>query len=226
MLAFALAAVMSTLPPVDAYRDAVREIESRKPKVTVEQVFVAALAAGEALERGDFLEKLSDEEYDALVRSLPGMTINRYEIVFARPDLEFFQRAVDRHGRRVDRDFFRNYAATFPDGIVPVYVEQQTDVTGCTLFGKGHIVERYAGWLRFRADHADAYKDTVRAQIARIEAEITGSDCACGPEAEVVREFEEFAREFPRSPATPRVLARIEELRESRSRIRFGCVSG
>ena len=220
----------SSMPPVRAYLSALERLQSGQAPPSVERTFRAAMAVDAALlrKKGDstLLESLSDAEYEALTKALPGIILNREEVVIAEPDPIFFQALARKYGKPADVEFFRNYLATLPNGVFKSYVEQQTDYSGCTAFGKGELVRRYAGWLAYRSSYPHAYLNQVTEQLTAIEAEVSESTCACGSRDEVLRELRQFAARFPASPVIKSVLRRIREVQKSASPIRFNCVSG
>ena len=169
---------------------------------------------------------MTPDELNAFHRSLPGIILNQEEVLLAQPDPPFFLALARAHGRPSDVRFFEAYAATLPDGVWPSYLEQQTDVTGCTKFGAGELVARYSGWLRFRRTYPRAYRDAVSEELEKIETEVGESTCACSTPADTLRELQQFAARFPRSRVIAKVRLRIRELRVNRSNIRFECMSG
>lgn len=220
----------ASMPQVRAYLSTLRRLQSGRATPSVEETFSAAMAVDEALlqKKGDgsLLESLPDAEYEALTKALPGIILNREEVVIAEPDPSFFQALAKKYGKPADIEFFRNYLATLPNGVFKSYVEQQTDYSGCTAFGKGELVRRYAGWLAYRSSYPQAYLNQVTEQLTAIEAEVTEGTCACGSRDEVLRELRQFADRFPASPVIMNLLKRIREIQESASPIRFNCVSG
>lgn len=218
------------LPEVQAYRSTLDNLESGEPGATVEQTFDAALAVRSALLRTvgaeSVIESLSDSEFESLSQRLPGVILNREEVLLAEPDPKFFLSLARRHGGPADVQFFENYAATVPDGVWRSYTIQQTDVTGCTDFANGELVKRYAGWIAFGSAHPRAYLSAVSDQLAAIEREVSEGTCACGSPGGVLRELELFARTFRDSRVGPKVEGRIRAIRRSKSPVRFNCQSG
>jgi len=215
---------------VQAYLSALEAVESRSRVGSVEDTFSKSLALRTALLRstddGTYLESVGQDQFDALSGLLRGMILNREELVVAQPDPAFYLDLALRFGGNADVEFFRNYSATFPDGVWRSYLEQQTDATACTDFASGQLVERYAGWLSFRSSYPGRYSETVGSKIEASEQELTEGSCACGTQEEFVRELATFAERFPRSPATPGILERIQEIRRGRATVRFHCESG
>ncbi|HXH94655.1 MAG TPA: hypothetical protein VNN25_23975 [Thermoanaerobaculia bacterium] len=219
-----------TAPEIQAYGEALSALESRKPGATVGKLFDAALAVRSSLlrEAGNesLIEGLSDVAFKSLTHRLPGIILNREEVLLAEPDPKFFLSLARRRGSAADVEFFQNYAATRPDGVWKSYTDQQTDVTGCTNFANGELVKRYGGWLAFQSTYPHAYSSVVREELAAIESEVSESTCACSTRTEVLRELERFARMFPEAAVTARVRNRIRAIRALSSSIRFNCQSG
>lgn len=217
-------------PEIQAYGEALSALESGKPGTTVGKLFDAALAVRSSLLRKagneSLIEGLSDAAFKSLTQRLPGIILNREEVLLAEPDPKFFLSLARRRGRAADVGFFQNYAATRPDGVWKSYTDQQTDATGCTNFANDELVKRYGGWLAFQSTHPHAYSTVVREELAAIESEVSQSTCACGTRSGVLRELERFARTFPDAAVTPRVRNRIRAIRASSSPIRFNCQSG
>jgi len=215
---------------VQAYLSALEALESRTRGGSVESTFSEALALRTALLRpidgGTYLESVGQDQFDDLSGLLRGMILNREEIVLAEPDPAFYLDLAHRFGGNADVEFFQNYSATLPDGVWRSYLEQQTDVTACTDFASGQLVERYGGWLLFRSSYPGRYSETVGSEIEAIEREMTEGSCACGTQEEFVRELAKFAERFPVSPATPKIRERIQEIRQGRATVRFHCAPG
>lgn len=193
-----------------------------------------AFEAGEALSRtlltpaarGVAMEALSAQRYSEMRDSTEGMIFVCNEVVVARPDGEYFLHLAERFGRPADVEFFQNRLRTYPEGVWPSYVEQQTDITGCTRFGNDELIERYRDWRRFRERHPDAYVAAVAHELQEIEREMADSTCACGSREEVRASLRTFANVFADSPASSRVKERLSALDNGHSDIRFACVSG
>jgi hypothetical protein len=236
ILAFALLAASPgtaaiSIPQVQAYVSILKRLQLGQANGSVEATFDAAIALGDTMlqEKDDtttLLESLSDAEFVALGKTLPGILLQREEVLIVEPDPTFFLALAKKYGGRTDVEFFRNYLATLPGGVWPSWDEQQTDYSGCTAFGRGELVKRYAGWLAFRSKYPHAYSEQVADELTDIESEVGDTTCACGSKDEVLHELQEFADTFPTSPVIRKVLKRIHELKESTSPIRFNCISG
>lgn len=231
MLIILAASAFPPIPQVEAYSSMLNGLRSGVPNVSVAVTFEAALDVRDALLRtegddGNQLERLSPSEFEALVKSLPGIKVNRELILYVQPDPAFFSSLAEKFGGPVDVEFFRHYTATLPGGVWKSYIAQQTDYSGCTTLGEGELVARYSDWLSFRTLYPEAYLAHVAEQIAAIEEEVAEGTCVCGWRYEAMLELEQFVRAFPESPVTPVVRKRIRELQRSTSRMRFDCISG
>lgn len=216
---------------VMSYAEELARVESAKGRVPVERLFMMAYALRDELVTpagggASPLEALSDDELAATEGHLRGLLVNREESVYAVPDPAFFEKLGERKGRTEDRLFLRLYHRTYASSAWPVYVRQQTDVSGCTDFGPGNLTKLYGEWVHYRTLHPDRYRTVVEAEMGRIVDELTHSECACGPSGSVQAELRYFLHRHPGSPIAPAVRERMNELLHGKSKIRFNCVSG
>lgn len=232
MLGIVVAGVVSAEPP--DYRGAAREyvaaldrLTSHAPDTSVEDVYSRAARLAEALlSPPAALEAMPEVELEALRRQLPGVNLNREEVLIAGPEPSYFSDLAKRYGQPVDRGFFVLHSRTRPDGVWPVYMQQQTDHSGCTRFGQGKLIDSYRSWRHFRSEFPRAYGRFVTQALADIEEQVARSTCACGDADSVSRELAEFAAAFPESAVAAAAASRARAARESRSTIRFNCRSG
>jgi hypothetical protein len=216
---------------VDEYRMALTAVESRATGATIEDIFGKARVVGDALQEpvGDgrsTLESLTPQAFEELQKTLRGLIVNRDEVILVRPDADFFVALAAKYGTAEDRRFFAAYKTTYPDSVWPVYVQQQTDYSGCTAFGDGKLVAMYRLWSRFHRDVPGNYSDDAHAEWRRVGSELTTSTCACGDRSSVERELQQFLDAFPGAPGTSTIASRLRELKEGRSAIRLNCSSG
>src|SRR5213594_2134527 len=187
---------------VDRYRSAIQSAESAASRLAIESAFSAARALREALIPK--LESLGDEEFKNL-QQLRGLLINREEVVFIKPDVDYFTKLAAARGDEADRAFFAALKATYPESVWPTYVEQQTDYAGCTRFGSMSLVETYRVWSEFQRKYPDRYPAAANQEASAVLGELSGSTCACGDAAAIERELEQFLRAFPASSARAKV---------------------
>lgn len=231
LLGLATAALAQLAPleqrALDDYRSALASVE---PIRGVEPAWSAFAALREALLRRPdgqktVLESLSDAELVRLQRELPGARVARDEFVLFAPNIAYFTRLAATRGHVADRDFFAALGVTYPRSGWPVYVDQQTDSSGCTRFGSMTLVDTYGIWIEFRRQHPDHYVSDARAETERVLDELTSLTCVCGGADGVEAELRQFRARFPMSPARSTVDARLESLRTGRSNLRFSCVA-
>lgn len=220
----------STRTAIDAYRTAIQRAEKDPSHRQLETAFNAIAPLRKTLLMADGggdspLEKLSEQEFNALRRDLVGLHVNREEVVLVEPDGVFFRRLAAR-GDSADRAFFTALSATYPESIWPVYIEQQTDYSGCTRFGSGTLVSTYLTWSTFRTQYPKRYDEASRGYLTNVADELTGSTCACGDRASVERELSEFARRANASELRAQVDGRLADVQSGRAKIRSMCTSG
>jgi hypothetical protein len=215
---------------VDSYRSAITSAESGRSSRAIEAAFSALVSMREALMQvrsgQNVLESLPDEEFQRLKRDLPGVIVNREEVVFVEPDPDYFTKLAAARGDGADRAFFSALKATYPESVWPLYVEQQTDYGGCTRFGSMTLVETYRTWSDFRRTFRGRYAPGAQKETDAVLEQLTTSTCACGDLASVERELQRFRRRFPTSPARAKIDQRLQALRARRSEIRTSCVAG
>ena len=209
---------------VERYRSAIKSAESGASARALEVAFSAIGPVHQALIQK--LESLSDDEFKRLEQELPGLLVNREEIVFIKPDVAYFTKLAAARGDDADRAFFAALKATYPESVWPTYVEQQTDYAGCTRFGSMSLVETYRLWSEFQRKHPDHYRAAANEEASAVLGELSGSTCACGDAAAIERELDQFLRTFPAAPARARVEERLQALRARRSNIRTDCIAG
>ena len=215
---------------VDAYRSAIRAAQSGRSSRRIETAFVALVSTRDVLMQvrngQSVLEALPDEDFQRLRRELVGAVVNRDEVVFVKPDPDYFIRLAAARGDRADRAFFSALKATYPGGVWPVYVDQQTDYSGCTRFGSMTLVGSYRRWLDFQREFPGRYAASASKEIDAVSEHLVTSTCACGDLASADSEFQGFLQAFPASPARASIEQRLNALRAGRSDIRASCVGG
>src|SRR2546425_12633058 len=173
---------------VERYRSAIQSAESAASRLAIEPAFSAARALREALITK--LESLGYEEFKNL-QQLRGLLINREEVVFIKPDVDYFTKLAAARGDEADRAFFAALKATYPESVWPVYIEQQTDYSGCTSYGSGKLVAMYRRWSRFQRTFPNRYVVPVRERLGDINSPPTDSTRACGDAASFEKEMEQ-----------------------------------
>jgi hypothetical protein len=215
---------------IDAYRVAIQAAQKEPSRGQLEAAFnaIGPLRRALMLSRDgghSLLESLSEQEFTALRRELVGLVVTREEVVFVEPDAVFFGRLAAR-GDRADRAFFAALSSTYPQSVWPVYIEQQTDYSGCTRYGSGTLVSTYLTWAALRRQYPTRYAEASGSHLDDIVKELTESTCACSDRASVERELTEFHRRADASDVRIRVEARLAAVLSGRTNIRFTCTSG
>ena len=170
--------------------------------------------------KADILERLSEEEFQAVVLKMKGFSVNRQETVFVEPDPSFFIALAKRSGDQASVDFFEIQKKT-----EFAYFRQQTDYNGCYLFGKLSMVDSYTQWIKYGNKFPTRYSKEVMNYIRNIEEDITSGTCACDDKESALREFEAFIRAFPQARIATRVRERIDQIHQGKSDIRANCIN-
>ena len=210
------------LKRADEYALALKNYQALKTPTSV----VGVIAKGKAVSAMlDEMEKLSDADYAQLEKKMKGYTINRNEIVFVEPDLKFFSTLVKTHGTPADIAYFALKLQIRPENIWAIYNQQQTDVTGCVLYGKGFLTGIYGKALQFKKTYPKDYTEDVDKEIADIANEFRDGTCACSSRATVEQEYNLFIKTFPNDKITPTVKQKLLNLKKNKE-FRFNCHPG
>lgn len=222
-MAVAVLACAATAAHGDAvarYKKMVRRAAKAKT-VAVEKLYAAAEAAAEQIEH-----RITTVDVPKREPAVTGLSISTDEVLFARPDPTFFADLAQRKGSKADQAFFAALALTRPDGVWAVYVDQQTDVTGCTRFDSPELIAAYRAWIGFAADHPGAYATEVATEVHGMEDVIATDTCACGTQQAVTTGLEAIVAAFPDRELGARAKQRLAELHAGTAGFRFSCASG
>lgn len=211
---------------VAAYSQAIAHLLQSHGKDPVEPVFELGMKASPGLQA--VLPQLSESQYQQVQRDMQGFMVARIVTVVVLPSVYFFRDLARKQGTKADRAFFEIYDGTEPDsnGGFPAYVQQQTDEAGCTRFDNKIIVDVYRGWLTFRTAHPDAYAAEAQGEIDSLETELLAGICSCANAKKTAAGLQAFVKAFPNVPITPKIKARIAQIRSGKSKFRFDCHAG
>jgi hypothetical protein len=186
-----------------------------------------ALAAPASSDTESVLGALDEATYARMRLQMQGLTMWREEGEAVFPDPAFFLLLARARGDAADTAFFDALGSTYRTGSpFPVYLDQQTDESGCTNFGSGRLVATFAVWQAFVTRYPRRYAVWANDELREIEDVVTSSTCACGDQESVLRELREFVKRFPLAPVTQRVRERLETIQSGAGGIRYHCVSG
>jgi len=215
---------------VETYRSAIRSAASGRSTRGIESTFSALASVRDALTEvrngQTVLESLPDEDFRRLGRDLPGVVITRGETVYVTPDVDYFMALATARGDGADRAYCAALKATYPKSVWPVYVDQQTDYSGCTRFGNLSLVDTYHIWSDFQRRFPRRYVTGAKREIDAAMEHLTKSTCACRDKAAVEQELQRFLHDFPTSSIRVKIDQRLDALRAGRSDIRLNCISG
>ena len=166
------------------------------------------------------LEKMDEEQLGATRRELPGIFLNREEILQAVPDPESFLEFAVKWGDRADIAFFSTLQMSYSSPGWPLYIIPLTDYGGCRRLGSFVFSELYGMWRAFQSRFPDHYKEEVRRELADIEENLLHTGAGEGPR-QVAEAYREFIRSFPDAPVSNKVRLRIAEIDKGTTNLRF-----
>lgn len=212
----------SILKLADEYSIALEKYRRQKSRVSVESVLRKGQAVSEKI---GVIEDLTEAEYSFLEKKMKGFVVNRREILYIEPDLKYFAELAKMRGTKSDVAFFALMRQFKPDNVWAAYIEQQTDVTGCTRFGSGLMTRLYKKALQYKRTYPKAYRVEIDEEISELVLSFNDNLCACGDRASVLREFRIFIKAFPRDKHTPQIKKYLKNIK-SRKDFRYNCASG
>lgn len=213
--------------PVMKYLQTLAAVDSSPARSSLEPMFSAALALQDSAmtiqDDQAWLETLPDEEFASLEQLLRGIRLSRGYDVYAAPDPEFFQQLSLDKGLDPDRAFFRRYRQSWGDDLLPTYLRQTSRVAPCVRYSEGVIPDLYLAWTDFRVAFPQAYVEHATQFVKDLEETVTLGTCACGDQNSVEHELSGFLTLFPQTPATPGIVARLQQLEDDPERQPIHC---
>jgi hypothetical protein len=213
----------SILTLAEQYSQALIKFQKQKGRANLEGLLRKGNAVGEKL---DEMESLSESNFSRLEKKMKGFVINRDETVFVKPDNVFFGKLATKRGTPADVAFFNLSRRYKPENVWSTFIEQQTDYSGCTIYGKGIFTDLYAQTKRFQRQYSFAYSGEIREMIDDLKSELTENTCVCGDRNGAAKEFRLFISTFPKDKITPLVKKRLKEIENKKTNLRFACHSG
>ena len=206
----------------EEYSTALGKYQNQKNRISVESVVKKGQLVADKL---DEMENLNASDYQRLKRKMKGFAVNRDEILYVVPDAEFFGNLSRKSGTAPDIVFFELLKQIRPDNVWAVYIEQQTDYSGCTIYGNGLLTKFYGKTLQFKRQHKKAYESDINIEIDSILNEFSDNPCACGDRNGILKEYRLFIKTFPKDKNTTEIRKRLAKLKKSAT-VRSNCISG
>ena len=203
------------------YETDLKLIEEGKDRVALEPLLLFEQIISEHI---DELEGLSESDFILFKKRMRGFFVNREEIIFVKPDNEFFLKLAKEKGGKIDVDFFELRSKLLPDSVWPAYIQPQTDYSGCTKFGTGKMTGLYGEMNRFRRENVEEYTFFISEQLLDLKEHLTGN-CACGDAASVKKELQLFIKAYPKDAIIKKIKKRLRTI-DSDKNFRPNCHSG
>ena len=220
----ALADSSSLLKEVRQYGEKIDRIEKSAGKVSLQEIVQEGTSMADKLR--PVIEELSESDYDFVLKNMKGFAIGRQEAVFIEPDTVFFSSLAKKVGIEDDRLYFHFLNEVMPDGSWPVYVEQQTDVGGCTKYGEGYLSNLYKKGNALLPKVTGYYSKGVKRIVRHLSDKLVSGTCACGDRQSVIKELRLFLELNKESDIVAKVKKRLEVVQKDRSTMEFNCIGG
>jgi hypothetical protein len=219
----------TTIPRVAfEYARLLERIEHSARPAPIESLYELGFAVGDSLLSpgpvGEPITTMDDSTFARTGRLVRGFDLLRDEVEGVLPDFDFFSDLASRRGDSVDVAFFRGMKATMGKRVMPVYVQQQTDYSGCTRFGSGALVADYDRWQGFPTSGRFARR--AHETLGDVASALLEGECACGDRSSVVKELRLFLERHPRGFMSDRVRARLRDVESGKAKIREHCTPG
>lgn len=212
----------SILQLADQYSFALKRFQAQKKRTSVEGLIRKGNAIAEKFRE---MESLNEADYTLLKKKMKGFVVNRDEILYIEPDTTFFARLSKKRGVSADVAFFDLLREIKPDNVWAAYIEPQTDVTGCTIYGNGILTRLYGKGIKYKKTYPKAFTKDIDDEISEIMQAFSESSCACGTMGGVQKEFRLFIKSFPNDKNTLGIKKNLKDLIK-RGDFRFNCKSG
>jgi hypothetical protein len=200
-------------------------LEKGDKDVSFKQVYTKGKAVAASLL--GTMQSMKENEYKKAESQMQGFHISREEALFVEPDMKFFGKLAKKYGNKTDSAYFTLAEKIKPDGAFSSYIQQQTDVSGCTAYGNGLMIHLYKDIADFRSKFPTAYKEEIQAFSDDLEQQFTSeSVCACGDAQSVITDLNGFLQTFPKAPIVPQVQRTLNDVKARKASVRFNCQSG
>lgn len=212
------------LAEVNLYSQSMAQLEGGEGNKTLSEVYANGRVVAEKLAR--VLESLSNDDYAISEKGMKGFFVFREETVGVLPDMKFFKELAGRRGTRGDVEFFSLMIDVYHDGTWPAFIQQQTDYSGCTVFGDGTLTKLYIEATKLKKTASATYQKQLGELIEEIQSNLTEVVCVCGNADSVIKELTLFSKSAPNADFIAEIKSRITEVKARKSKDRFVCHSG
>ncbi|ULQ45507.1 hypothetical protein JN531_010275 [Flagellatimonas centrodinii] len=209
-----------TLPAIERFSALWQAIHQAEAPQSLEPLLIAAAEVQDAVMLLDdsqqaWLERLDADRFAQLQSEVPGFVFHRGYDIHAEIDGPALLALAQSSGRPADVAFFEQFVASYSDQALPVYLRFADSASPCVRFGEPVLLDQYAAWQQFRAQHPDSYGDFSRQWLADIEDVVAHGTCTCTEaQAPVEQTLSEFIERFPETTVRPQVVARLTQLRD------------
>ena len=135
------------------------------------------------------------------------------------PNPKFFLTLARKYKNATDIEFFDLLNRTEPDGRWPIYLEQRTDLNGCTKYD-GTLSKLYKDWNTFQQKYPNDFVSKTKSTLSKIENNLSESNCSCEEKSEpILKELESFVKHNPKISVTSKIQKRINDITNKKTPI-------
>lgn len=207
-------AIDKTPRSVEEYSKLFKKIQTEK-NLSIEKTYEKGLIA--VLDLSDSLSFNEDEINSKWLKSIRekmvGFELNpNTETFVATPKLDFFLALAKKRNIPEDVAFFELALKTKPDGNWPAYIQQETDISGCTVYD-GTLSKLHQDWSNFQKKYPKSFAKISRDYLEDIEVHLSQSHCSCSRTADpIIKELQNFIKTNPKLPITLKIQKRVEAI--------------
>lgn len=149
------------------------------------ETLIAKIMWGDKEPRARFEQKMAQQ--------VPGYGVSSgAESLHYDVDAKAFLQLAEQHGTEADRVFFKLHEVSFRYGNWPVYIEPQTDITGCVTYGSAEYVDFYKQWNAFLKAHPQGfYAERAKDYLSDFHV---AHRCSCDSKEDTIRGLENLTK--------------------------------
>jgi hypothetical protein len=197
------------------YKNLYNKISASKEKQSIEALYKLGEEAKAAFFQSNSDEVINDivwgasdtrNKFEHEMRKLAPsyQVVQGAEIFYYDLDTRKFLELAKNHGTKEDVEFFQLYDYSFSGSEYwPIYVEQQSDIVGCTSYGKPEYIEFYKRWTNFiKNTKSQYYKSKAKEYIDSFDIE---GRCSCDSRENTIRGLQNLSK-ITIDPATKKTI--------------------
>ncbi len=170
---------------VEIYAQALQATEEKK--IPFEDAYIQGYRAMKDL--GEVLNDLSDEKLAEARKLMKGFVLEpNVESFTIWQDNDQLIALARKSGTEADVRYFELEKETMPNGAWFAFIDQQTDLSGCTRYD-GTLTRLYREWTDYTAKFPKSYVPFVKNELDSIVDALTQATCICDAKVKALQEL-------------------------------------